>query len=62
MVYPVHPRAAKNLTELSGFAPNIQFVDPQPYLEFNFLVQNSKAVITDSGGLLKKQQSWVFLV
>lgn len=54
VVYPVHPRAAKNLTELSGFAPNIQFVDPQPYLEFNFLVQNSKAVITDSGGITEE--------
>jgi UDP-N-acetylglucosamine 2-epimerase (non-hydrolysing) len=29
-------------------------VDPQPYLEFNFLVKNAKAVITDSGGITEE--------
>ena len=27
------------------------FIDPQPYLEFIYLIKNSFAVITDSGGL-----------
>jgi UDP-N-acetylglucosamine 2-epimerase (non-hydrolysing) len=31
--------------------PNILFVEPQGYLAFMYLVQNSYAVITDSGGL-----------
>jgi UDP-N-acetylglucosamine 2-epimerase (non-hydrolysing) len=29
-------------------------VDPQPYLEFNFLVKHAKAVITDSGGITEE--------
>jgi UDP-N-acetylglucosamine 2-epimerase (non-hydrolysing) len=29
-------------------------VDPQPYLQFNYLVQHSKAVITDSGGVTEE--------
>jgi len=29
-------------------------VDPMGYLEFNYLVQNSKAVITDSGGITEE--------
>ena len=29
-------------------------VDPQPYLEFNYLVKNAKAVITDSGGVTEE--------
>ena len=29
-------------------------IDPQPYLEFNYLVKNSKAVLTDSGGITEE--------
>jgi UDP-N-acetylglucosamine 2-epimerase (non-hydrolysing) len=29
-------------------------VDPQPYLEFNYLVKHAKAVITDSGGITEE--------
>jgi UDP-N-acetylglucosamine 2-epimerase (non-hydrolysing) len=29
-------------------------VDPQPYLEFNNLVKNARAVITDSGGITEE--------
>jgi len=29
-------------------------VDPQPYLEFNWLVKHAKAVITDSGGITEE--------
>lgn len=51
VVFPVHPRTAKTLRELDEVPPNICMVDPQPYLQFNYLVQNAKAVITDSGGV-----------
>ena len=30
------------------------FVDPQPYLEFNYLVKHAKAVVTDSGGVTEE--------
>ena len=29
-------------------------VDPQPYLEFNWLVKHARAVITDSGGITEE--------
>ena len=33
---------------------NLHIVDPQPYLEFNYLVKKAKAVITDSGGVTEE--------
>ena len=33
---------------------NVLLVDPQPYLEFNYLVKYAKAVITDSGGITEE--------
>lgn len=54
VVFPVHPRTAKTLRELPGFPPNIHLVDPQPYLEFNWLVKYARAVITDSGGITEE--------
>lgn len=54
VIFPVHPRTAKSLSSLDGLPDNIHFVDPQPYLEFNYLVKNAKAVITDSGGITEE--------
>lgn len=54
VVFPVHPRTAKTLRELPGFPETIKLVDPQPYLEFNWLVKHAKAVITDSGGITEE--------
>lgn len=54
VVFPVHPRTAKTLRELGELPANIHMVDPQPYLEFNYLVQHAKAVITDSGGVTEE--------
>jgi len=54
VVFPVHPRTAKTLRELPGFPDSIRLVDPQPYLEFNWLVKHAKAVITDSGGITEE--------
>ena len=54
VVFPVHPRSAKTLQSLEGLPVNLLFVDPQPYLEFNYLVKHSKAVITDSGGITEE--------
>lgn len=33
---------------------NLVLVEPQPYLEFNYLVKNAKAVLTDSGGVTEE--------
>jgi UDP-N-acetylglucosamine 2-epimerase (non-hydrolysing) len=54
VIFPVHPRTAKTLREIHGMPDNFYLVDPQPYLEFNFLVKNAKAVITDSGGITEE--------
>jgi len=54
VIFPVHPRTAKSLSNLDDIPPNIHLVDPQPYLEFNYLVKHAKAVITDSGGITEE--------
>lgn len=54
VVFPVHPRTAKTLSAVAPLPCNLQVVEPQPYLEFNFLVRNAKAVITDSGGITEE--------
>lgn len=54
VVFPVHPRTAKVFRQAGIEAPNLHLVDPMPYLEFNYLVSKSKAVITDSGGITEE--------
>ncbi len=54
VVFPVHPRTAQTLKALGGLPANLHFVEPQPYLEFNYLVKHAKAVITDSGGITEE--------
>ncbi len=54
VIFPVHPRTAKTLRDLPGFPQSIRLVDPQPYLEFNYLVKHALAVITDSGGITEE--------
>lgn len=54
IIFPVHPRTAKNLQNLGIKASNLFMVEPMSYLEFNFLVQHAKAVITDSGGITEE--------
>ncbi|HVP56611.1 MAG TPA: UDP-N-acetylglucosamine 2-epimerase (non-hydrolyzing) [bacterium] len=54
VVFPVHPRTAKTLQVLEGLPENLLVVEPQPYLEFNYLVKHAKAVITDSGGITEE--------
>jgi UDP-N-acetylglucosamine 2-epimerase (non-hydrolysing) len=54
VIFPVHPRTAKTLHKIKGVPDNISLIDPQPYLEFNYLVKHAKAVITDSGGITEE--------
>jgi len=42
------------MNKISLNTHNIHIVEPQPYLEFNYLVENSMAVITDSGGITEE--------
>jgi UDP-N-acetylglucosamine 2-epimerase (non-hydrolysing) len=55
VVFPVHPRTAKVIQSHSLSIPEyIRFIEPLGYLEFNYLVENSMAVITDSGGITEE--------
>lgn len=54
LVFPVHPRTRKILDRLGVQHDRLKQVDPLGYLEFNYLVERSKAVITDSGGITEE--------
>lgn len=54
IIFPMHPRTAKIFNELGITASNLFIVDPLGYLEFNFLVERAKGVITDSGGITEE--------
>lgn len=54
VIFPVHPRTAKNLAGLGLTAENLYLTEPLGYLEFNYLVKNAFAVVTDSGGITEE--------
>lgn len=54
LVFPVHPRTAKMLVNLGINHPRLHKVQPLGYLEFNYLVERAKAVVTDSGGITEE--------
>lgn len=54
LVFPIHPRTAKMMESAGISASNLHLVEPMGYLEFNYMVKNSKAVITDSGGITEE--------
>lgn len=54
IIFPVHPRTANILKTLGIEDKRLHYVEPLSYLEFNFLVKNAKAVITDSGGITEE--------
>jgi len=54
LIFPVHPRTAKIIESLGIKHSNLYLIEPQGYLEFNYLVDRSKAVITDSGGITEE--------
>ncbi len=52
-VYPVHlnPNVQKPVLSLLGDIPNIHLIEPQPYVQFVHLMQRSRFLISDSGGI-----------
>ena len=54
LIFPVHPRTEKILNNLGVEHPRLHLVRPMGYLEFNYLVERSFAVITDSGGITEE--------
>jgi UDP-N-acetylglucosamine 2-epimerase (non-hydrolysing) len=51
LIYPIHPRAKKQLESLSLDTAGITFVEPLDYLAFLKLESKAKLVLTDSGGV-----------
>jgi len=54
LIFPVHPRTAKILEGLGVSHLRLHMVEPLSYLEFNYLVERAKAVVTDSGGITEE--------
>ncbi|MDF1560986.1 MAG: UDP-N-acetylglucosamine 2-epimerase (non-hydrolyzing) [Bacteroidales bacterium] len=55
IIFPVHPRTRKIINSFSeSLSSTVSMADPLGYLEFNYLVERSLAVITDSGGITEE--------
>ena len=54
LIFPVHPRTSRGLSNIGINHPSLFMIEPLSYLEFNYLVERSKAVITDSGGITEE--------
>ena len=54
LIFPAHPRTSKILDNLGVSHPRLHIIEPLGYLEFNYLVERAKAVVTDSGGITEE--------
>jgi len=54
VIFPVHPRSKKLLDSVDIPNSNFQFVEPQGYLNFIYLIKHAKAILTDSGGITEE--------
>lgn len=54
IIFPVHPRINKFKSKYHKRYNNILFIEPQPYLNFIYLMRNSIGIITDSGGITEE--------
>jgi UDP-N-acetylglucosamine 2-epimerase len=58
-VFPAHPRTRRVIEEERiELAPGVHLIEPVGYLDMLALVQNARAVVTDSGGL-QKEAYWL---
>jgi len=54
IIFPVHPRTRHIIEQFEIKTKNIVMIDPLGYLEFIYLIKNSKGIITDSGGITEE--------
>lgn len=59
VIYPVHlnPNVQKPVKELLGDIDNVKLIDPLPYEAFVWMMNRSKLIITDSGGVQEEAPS-----
>ena len=51
IIYPIHPRAKKQLKAFGLTAKNVETINPLDYHNFLQLENNAKLILTDSGGV-----------
>lgn len=51
LIFPAHLRTKKNLDGLKYLPPEVRITEPLGYLDFIGLLNDSKIIITDSGGI-----------
>lgn len=58
-IYPVHlnPNVQKPVYDRLGGRANVRLIPPQPYSEFVSLMQSSRLILTDSGGVQEEAPS-----
>lgn len=54
VILPLHPRTKKILANLNLDISNLTIIEPVGYLQMVWLIDNSKLIMTDSGGLQKE--------
>ena len=54
LIFPMHPRTAAIFERLNIKHPRLHTIAPLSYLEFNYLVERAKVVVTDSGGITEE--------
>jgi UDP-N-acetylglucosamine 2-epimerase (non-hydrolysing) len=59
LIYPVHlnPNVQKPVNEILAGLPNVYLIDPQEYLPFVWLMNQSDLILTDSGGIQEEGPS-----
>lgn len=51
VVYPIHPRSRKKMSEFKLEPPGLTVIDPVDFLSFLLLESNASLILTDSGGV-----------
>ncbi len=54
IIFPVHPRLSHLFSKFGNITENLYIAEPFGYLEFNYLVERSTLVLTDSGGVTEE--------
>lgn len=59
IIYPVHlnPKVQEPVNRILGNIPNVLLIDPLAYQDFIWLMNRSKIIITDSGGVQEEAPS-----